>query len=216
MSNSYSNILLKSLGFDTDFFCKINATFTAPCKSTIPKCISETAISKIPTDISLNCKICDEDQNDLYDECEDNYNNFESDDNIFTNYVEKEPEVEVQDENQSDLKLFQNCSDDQLNNLKTIFNKMTEDKENKIIVKAYKSKLKTKFYEIYQQNSELIKEKVKYKIFHKCNFPSCKRTFSSSGWLRSHFNEHMKDVKKNKFNIMFDDYIERFRKESFV
>ena len=91
--------------------------------------------------------------------------------------------------------------------LDQIFKEMNSAPQQKILVKAYKSKLKSKFYQIYENNSQQLKEKVKYKIFHKCNYPSCGRTFSSSGWLNSHFNEHLKDLKKHRFNIMFEAFL---------
>ena len=47
----------------------------------------------------------------------------------------------------------------------------------------------------------------KYRIFHRCNFPNCNRTFSSSGWLRAHFDEHFKEIKGHAFSILFDKYI---------
>jgi hypothetical protein len=215
MSNSHSNTFLKNLGFDPLFFEKIGVNNTTK-KSSIIRIYSEDAISKIPTDISLN--IIPKDVNeDIYDDIEENYNNFKDDNNTFINYIEEEEEVESQkisekeNEKEGDLALFKNCSEDQLSNLKNIFSKMNEETD-KVIVKAYKSKLKTKFYEIYEQNSQSMKEKIKHKIFHKCNFPNCRRTFASSGWLRSHFNEHLMELKKNKFNILFDQFIESLRK----
>lgn len=112
---------------------------------------------------------------------------------------------------ESDLKIFKNCSQSQMNQLNQIFSEMNSSKEEKILVKAYKSKLKFKFYQIYEKNSQNFKETVKYKIFHKCNYPSCGRTFASSGWLRSHFKDHLKELKKNKFNIIFENFVEKLK-----
>ena len=84
---------------------------------------------------------------------------------------------------------------------------MNQSNENRKVIKAYKSKLKSKFYRIYESNSKDYLEKVKYKLFHKCCFPNCGRTFSSSGWLKAHFEEHIKDLKKNSFNILFEKFI---------
>ena len=92
-------------------------------------------------------------------------------------------------------------------NLNKIIEEMNKSYENRKVIKAYKSKLKSKFYKIYEFNSKDYLEKVKYKLFHKCCFPNCGRTFSSSGWLKAHFEEHIKDLKKNKFNILFEKFI---------
>jgi hypothetical protein len=217
MSNSHSNTLLKYIGFDPLFFEKLEDTLPMK-KASIIRIYSEEAISKIPTDISLNIlpKNTDEERY-IYDDVEEHYNNFKDENITFINFVEEDEQVDEEvleeaiPEKQTDLTLFKNCSEDQLSNLKNILCKMNVENE-KVIIKAYISKLKTKFYEIYEQNSQLMKEKIKYKIFHKCNYPSCRRTFASSGWLKSHFNEHLKEVKKNKFNILFDRYIESLEK----
>ena len=37
--------------------------------------------------------------------------------------------------------------------------------------------------------------------------PQCGRTFSSSGWLKAHFEEHLKELEKNNFNVLFDKFI---------
>lgn len=100
--------------------------------------------------------------------------------------------------------IFKNSVQNQMDQLNRIFQEMNESSEAKVIIKAYKSKLKTKFYKIYESNSEFYKEKNKYKIFHKCNFPGCSRTFASAGWLKSHFNEHLQELKCNKFNVEFE------------
>ena len=51
------------------------------------------------------------------------------------------------------------------------------------------------------------KGKLKYKLFHKCCFPGCNRTFSSSGWLKAHLKEHLKQIENNWFNKAFKKYI---------
>ena len=79
--------------------------------------------------------------------------------------------------------------------------------QSKTIIKAYKSKLKTKFKEIYESNSKLYEDKTKYKIYHKCCYPHCGRTFSSAGWLKAHFDEHLKEISQSQFNKLFDKYI---------
>jgi hypothetical protein len=111
----------------------------------------------------------------------------------------------INNNNNFDNNLFNNNNN--INN--NFFNIIDNNNNNKNIIKAYKSKHKIKYSKIYEKNSELNKQQNKYKMFHKCNFPNCGRTFSSSGWLKSHFNEHLKLIKKNKFNILFEKYISK-------
>ena len=110
--------------------------------------------------------------------------------------------------NNFDNNLFNNNNNIN-NNFFNIIDNNNNNNNNKNIIKAYKSKHKIKYSKIYEKNSELNKQQNKYKMFHKCNFPNCGRTFSSSGWLKSHFNEHLKLIKKNKFNILFEKYISK-------
>ena len=67
-------------------------------------------------------------------------------------------------------------------------------KNNNYLFKAYKSKLKKKYSKLYELNSINLQEKNKFKLFHKCCYPGCTRTFSSSGWLKSHLNKHLKNI----------------------
>ena len=110
-------------------------------------------------------------------------------------------------DNINSKEIFSTYSQSQIVNLTKIIEEMNQSNENRKVIKAYKSKLKSKFYRIYETNSKDYLEKVKYKLFHKCCFPHCGRTFSSSGWLKAHFEEHIKDLKKNSFNILFEKFI---------
>ena len=83
-------------------------------------------------------------------------------------------------------------------------NKTTIEKQ---VIKAYMSKHKSKFYRIYQNNSVETVQSNKYKMFHKCNYPNCGRTFSSSGWLRAHFDEHLKDLSHSKYTLLFERFV---------
>ena len=47
-------------------------------------------------------------------------------------------------------------------NLNKIIEEMNKSYENRKVIKAYKSKLKSKFYKIYEFNSKDYLEKVKY------------------------------------------------------
>ena len=132
--------------------------------------------------LNLNEIIGNNNINNINNNCINNNNNF--DNNLFNNNNNN----------------FFNIIDNNNNNI---------NNNNKNIIKAYKSKHKIKYSKIYEKNSELNKQQNKYKMFHKSNFPNCGRTFSSSGWLKSHFNEHLKLIKKNKFNILFEKYISK-------
>ena len=115
--------------------------------------------------------------------------------------------VRFRDLSMNNSVIFSTYSQSQIVNLTKIIEEMNQSNENRKVIKAYKSKLKSKFYKIYEFNSKDYLEKVKYKLFHKCCFPHCGRTFSSSGWLKAHFEEHIKDLKKNSFNILFEKFI---------
>jgi len=123
--------------------------------------------------------------------------------------------MDLDEDSPKDLKMkngiLKNSTEYQMEQLDRIFKEMNESKEAKVIIKAYKSKLKTKFYKVYESNSEFYKEKNKFKIFHKCNFPGCSRTFASAGWLKSHFNEHLQEIKVNKFNCEFERSLNKLR-----
>lgn len=81
------------------------------------------------------------------------------------------------------------------------------------IIKAYKSSLKLRNMNVYNETSSYVNEINKLKLYHKCNYPDCNRTFSSSGWLSSHLDDHINDLKKGDFNVKFEmglDLKERF------
>ena len=67
--------------------------------------------------------------------------------------------------------------------------------------------MQTKFFKIYDTNSINIQGKIKYKLFHKCCYPGCNRTFSSSGWLKAHFKEHLKQIHNSQFSLLFKKFI---------
>lgn len=77
-------------------------------------------------------------------------------------------------------------------------------KDSKLIVKAYTSKMKQKHMDSYIENSKETEKINEMKLYHKCNFPECSRTFSSSGWLKSHLDDHMKEIQLHDFNTEFE------------
>ena len=78
---------------------------------------------------------------------------------------------------------------------------------NNYLVKAYKSKLKKKYGYLYKINSKELEEKNKFKLYHKCCYPDCNRTFSSSGWLKAHLKNHLKQIHNSKYCILFENFI---------
>lgn len=226
MNTCEARILLKNIGFDPNLFDMVKNPVYVIKKEKIRKIYSENAVVKLESDNFENFRSREAEDLEIYADAEDQYNPFgnsEEDKNPAENHqfieentnlydcdapvisggVAKEDSVNIE----NNLEIFRNCSLTQMNQLKRMFTTMNSSYESKIIVKAYRSKLKSKFYEIYEQNSQKLQEKIKYKIFHKCNFPTCGRTFASAGWLKSHFKEHLREIKKNKFNIVFENLI---------
>ena len=77
-------------------------------------------------------------------------------------------------------------------------------KNNNYLIKAYKSKLKKKYSRLYEINSINLEEKNKFKLFHKCCYPGCDRTFSSSGWLKAHLDKHLNKIHNGKYSKLFE------------
>ena len=71
--------------------------------------------------------------------------------------------------------------------------------------KSLKEKRRLKLFRIFYKAPCM--ERNKYKIIHCCSYPKCKRTFTSSGWLKAHLDEHLKDLCKCAFNVQFNDLI---------
>jgi hypothetical protein len=226
MNTCEAKILIKNIGFDENLFYMVTNPVYVIKKEKIRKIYSENAVVKLNNENFENFRSREAENLEIYGDAENHYNPFadsgerenRADDHRFidnnTNFYECDAPVLGGDDAQqnsvnmeNNLEIFKNCSSSQMNQLKRMFTTMNSSNESQIIVKAYRSKLKSKFYEIYEKNSQKLQEKIKYKIFHKCNFPSCGRTFASAGWLKSHFKEHLMEIKKNKFNILFENMI---------
>lgn len=82
---------------------------------------------------------------------------------------------------------------------------LTKDDSN-LAVKSYKSKYKNKFKDIYENNSAILKNKNKYKLYHKCCYPGCNRTFTYSGWLKAHYKIHLKEIQESAYCRLFKKY----------
>ena len=81
------------------------------------------------------------------------------------------------------------------------------NKKSKYVVNAYNSKHKKKYIKLYEINSLTLEEKNKYKLYHKCCYPNCNRTFSSSGWLKAHLKEHLKQIHNSKYCKLFEKFV---------
>ena len=207
-----SNNLFLNFGFSPNFFSEIKEKIYIIEKNPMRKISSTNDVSALPIEEQISQKkIYDAEDKELYQQQEeDNWSELNKIDNINSKekIIKKSNSIfspiPFKDNNSV---IFSTYSQSQIVNLTKIIEEMNQSNENRKVIKAYKSKLKSKFYRIYETNSKDYLEKVKYKLFHKCCFPNCGRTFSSSGWLKAHFEEHIKDLKKNSFNILFEKFI---------
>ena len=165
-----SKILLMNCGFAPDFFNILEQNILLLQNNKIKKIKSENDIislkmkeEKIPLK-----KIYEAEDKDAYNKLHDNIpKNICFIDYNFTSYTTM-PSQDCLNKNNSE-----------------IINK----KNNNYIIKAYKSKLKKKYKHLYEINSIDLENKNKSKLYHKCCYPGCNRTFSSSGWLKAHLKK---------------------------
>ena len=210
-----SKILMRNLGFGEGLLQMLEREepVYALQKEKIRKVFSDGAVKKIGFQGSMMRKTREEEDVEAYRDIytEEDSGPFQEDERADFFIEDSEPKEIPDKEECANLSLFQNCSQSQITKLNRLVSEFTSP-QDKVLVKAYRSKLKSKFYQIYEVNSKQFQEKIKYKIFHKCSFPSCGRTFASAGWLKSHFNEHLHELKKNKFNILFENFLVNYKK----
>ena len=191
-NNKDYQTLLKNCGFSPNLFYDLEKSALILEKSPIKKIKSANDIKlfqKKEENIRLK-KVYEAEDKDLF-----NKNNNELKNNIYLNY------------NFSSNNVFTSLttlsSQDCLNkNIFEIYNPKTN-----YAIKAYKSKHKKKYSKFYEINSLALQEKNKYKLYHKCCYPGCERTFSSSGWLKAHLKEHLKQIHNSKYCQLFEKYI---------
>ena len=191
-SNPNSKILLKNCGFPPEFFNDLETSISLIKNSNIKKIKSENDIILLKNrEIAINeKKIYEAEDKDIYLK---RYSNSQT--NLYDNY------------NISNFNISSSTtipSQEYLNNKNNID---TINQNNDYMVKAYKSKLKKKFRNLYEFNSVLLENRNKYKLYHKCCYPGCNRTFSSSGWLRAHLKYHLKQISNSKYCKLFKKYI---------
>ena len=198
--NNSSNLLLKNCGFSPDLFSEIskNVFIFSRNNNNIKKIRSENDI------ISLQMKRRREniESKKIYEaEDKETYNKIYGKD-INYNFVYKNKS----NNSLFDISAFTTIPSQEYSEK---FNKNNCEiiKNNNYLIKAYKSNLKKKYCKLYEINSINLEEKNKYKLFHKCCYPGCNRTFSSSGWLKSHLDKHLKKIQNSKYCKLFENYL---------
>ena len=187
----YSDIIIKNCGFSPYFFDEINNME----KDSIKNVHSDNTIVSIPFNITLKePKKISENENNKLNEKQIQYNNK----NDIINNNSKIDYKTNDDSTFYDPHIHFEYLSNNINNNK---------QESSQVIEAYKSKHKSKFIKIYENNSINFNEKNKNKLFHKCCYPGCNRTFASSGWLKAHFKEHLKQVHNSLFCKLFRNLI---------
>ena len=196
LNNNRHNVLV-DFGFSPDFFTQIEKKVYIIERNPMRKISSANAVLALPIEDQISKKkIWEAEDKELYQE-EETWSVSRQENSISENSLN----------NGNGQKFMSQCSNDQMIHLANIISELNANKQSRQVIKAYKSKLKSKFQRIYETNSQNYLENVKYKLFHKCCYPNCGRTFSSSGWLKAHFEEHLKDLENNTFNVLFDKFI---------
>ena len=204
-NTKYSTTLMKNCGFDPIFFHDIQKYVYVYEKNPMKKVYSTNAVLAIPIneEESANKKnpkksYVAEDK-ELYEQEELNKI---LDNNILCINPKNQNQSPIPNKNKK-MSAFQETP-----HLNSILQNINNDViNNNKLINSYKSKVKTKFFKIYDTNSINIQGKIKYKLFHKCCYPGCNRTFSSSGWLKAHFKEHLKQIHNSQFSILFKKFI---------
>lgn len=201
---NYSTTLMKNCGFDPIFFNNIKKYIYVYEKNPMKKVYSSNAVLAIPINeeeplIKKNWK------KSYVAEDKESYELEELNKILDNNILCINPKNQNQSQilNSKRMSAFQETPH---------FNSLLQNINNDVInnnklINSYKSKLNTKFYKICDTNSLNIQGKIKYKLFHKCCYPGCNRTFSSSGWLKAHFKEHLKQIHNSQFSLLFKKFI---------
>ena len=199
----YSTILMKNCGLDPLIFNNMQKYVYAYQKNNMKKVSSLNAILAIP----INEEEIKNSQKKPYvaedkESYERNELNKILDDDIYYINMKNSSNININNDNKK-LSAFEECPQ-----LDSLIQKINNGYINSnSLINSYKSKNESKFFQIHDINSKKIQGKFKYKLFHKCCFPGCNRTFSSSGWLKAHLKEHLKQVENNWFSVAFKKYI---------
>ena len=189
-----SKTLLKNCGFSPNFFYDLeqNALALERCKIKKIKSANDIIFLQIQEEKIQQKKIYEAEDKDSFNK---KYNEIKN--NLYLNCFS----------NSSSNNHFSSYttipSQDCLN--KNIYE--INNKKAKYAINAYKSKHKKKFSKLYEINLIALEEKNKYKLYHKCCYPECNRTFSSSGWLKAHLKEHLKEIHNSKYSKLFEKFV---------
>ena len=199
----YSTILMKNCGLDPIIFNNMQKYVYAYQKNNMKKVSSLNAIIAIP----INEEEIKNNQKKPYvAEDKESYEREELnkilDDDVYYINMKNSNTTNITNENKK-MSAFEECP--QLDSLIQNINNGYINSNS--LINSYKSKNDSKFFQIHDINSKKIQGKFKYKLFHKWCFPGCNRTFSSSGWLKAHLKEHLKQVENNWFSIAFRKFI---------
>ena len=161
INNKEHNNLFVNFGFSPNFFSEIKEEVYIIEKNPMRKISSANAVSALPIEEQVaQKKIYDAEDKELYQQQEEDNWSFinKVDNNILSNNAEK---IKLNDINQysnfifspitfenmnNNLGIFSNYSQEQISNLTKIIQDMYQSNENRKVIKAYKSKLKSKFY----------------------------------------------------------------------
>ncbi len=189
-NNCNSKILLTNCGFSPDFFNKLDQNiFLILEKNNIKKIKSENDIIslRINEERIPQKKAYEAEDKEIYKKKFDIFQNQVYNSCNFSSYTTMPSQDNLNKNNSEIIKKNNN--------------------NNNYIVKAYKSKLKKKYNHLYEINSIDLENKNKAKLYHKCCYPGCNRTFSSSGWLKAHLKYHLKQIHNSKYCKLFENYI---------
>ena len=203
-NQKYSTILMKNCGLDPQIFNNMQNFVYAYQRDRMKKVSSLNAILAIPINEE---EIKNQHKKVYVAEDKESYEkeqlNKILDDNIFYINMKNTNQINNTTKESKKTSAFEECPQ-----FDSLIQKINNDYLNSYsIINSYKSKNDSKFYKIDDVNSIKIQGKFKYKLFHKCCFPGCNRTFSSSGWLKAHLKEHLKQIENNWFNKAFKKYI---------
>ena len=201
----YSTTLMKNCGFDPIFFNDIQKYIYVYEKNPMKKVYSSNAVLAIP--------INEEEQQNKKNhkksyvaEDKESYEQEELNKILDNNILCVNQKNQGQSPTPNKSKRMSAFTETpQLNSL--VQNINNDIANNNKLINTYKSKIKTKFLKIYDTNSINIQGKIKYKLFQNFFYSGCNRTFSSSGWLKAHLKEHLRQIHNRNFSLLFKKFI---------
>ena len=212
-NEKYPTILMKNLGLDPSIFNNMQKCLYVFEKNPMKKVFSSNAVSSIPINEEYFIKNKHKKSYELEDK--ESYEKQELnkilDNSIYILNLKNSNSMEGINSNNSTKRTSAFEEHPQFDFL--IQNINSGFINSNSVINSYNSINQSKFSKVVDINSLNNQGKHKYKLFHKCCFPGCNRTFSSSGWLKAHFKEHLKQLEKSKFSVLFKRFI--YKREVF-